>query len=123
MRGFAAARATLLLGIVSITASPFAAGVAAPAENVLVIPAANADHSSGLRLLAQVSVRIRAAELSRLTCSASPDAEMQYQGALQALIDGHYQSAIAHLQAADELLSTILDLRGIPQSEIAETPP
>jgi hypothetical protein len=98
MRSLRAACVILMLVVVCAAAS------AAAADNALVIPEANAGSGAGLVLLAQVSVRIREAELNRLTCSANPDAELEYQNALRAMMDGRYQSGIIHLEAADKVL-------------------
>jgi hypothetical protein len=110
MRWHTAAMTILALVCGAAPASP----TTAAAGNVLVIPAANGSNSTGLVLLAQVSERLREAELNRLSCSASPGAELQYQDALQALIDGRYRSGILHLKAARKVLSIAPDPSELP---------
>jgi hypothetical protein len=105
MRVLTAAFAIFGLAMISAVGFPGTVHIAAAADNVLVIPGASGGSGNGLVLLAEVSARIREAELNRLTCSANPDAELEYEDALQALIDGRYQSGIVHLQAADKVLS------------------
>ena len=101
MRNLTAAILMFMFGIVNAAALPGAAD----ADNVLVIPKANAGGSGGLVLLAEVSARMREAELNQLTCSANPDAELEYEEALQALSEGRFESGIVHLEAADKVLS------------------
>jgi TRAP-type C4-dicarboxylate transport system substrate-binding protein len=113
MRNFTAALAIFMLATMSAATFPDAARVAA-ADNVLVISRANTGGSGAVVLLAEVSARIREAELYRLTCSANPDAELEHQDALQALMNGRYESGIVHLEAADKVLSVapyVMDLR------------